>query len=452
MPSTTTITFDSLIAELNFYTTKKYNFHINNTNLFENALLHLASINETARSSSCYPDEILPQDFLISFEHFSFKTMMQCILALQKKFGENFCRYEKQNQNGIRRIRFSLAAVMQHIGDIKQSIDEILSEPRSLMAYEHYARNKLSPYYSARNYFRAIGKISEFSGDHWIGLVLLTMFDCHKELLSPIIAGYSQGLSYVGKMTDFHFFFNTSEETAKQFIDAINKKFPNHTAARFIRSNAKHSWLDGTNFCEVIIDTDLLCSNEFQSLFQEAVNNLLNDLSLSAQLRKQTDLNFDCCNVDFKPFLGYDDWTVRDMCREEKIVFDESMSQSSFEKSLRNAAYHGKWSLVRALCKFVININAQDTNVGRTALHCAGLKGHKDCYDLLIALGADPTIKAGVKNDGKTAAEYLQEHSATDNNNVSMKPILSQTFMPPPRIEPEDKSMAPINTISLEKH
>ena len=66
-------------------------------------------------------------------------------------------------------------------------------------------------------------------------------------------------------------------------------------------------------------------------------------------------------------------------------------TQTSLEKGLRNAAYNNLIEDLKVFIAFVKNVNAADSNLAttRTALHCAAFKGHSDCYELLIAAGAN---------------------------------------------------------------
>ena len=80
-------------------------------------------------------------------------------------------------------------------------------------------------------------------------------------------------------------------------------------------------------------------------------------------------------------------------------------TQRSLEKGLRNAAANNKIDDVKIFLKYVYDINAQDNGENRrTALHCAAIKGHKDCCRLLIEEGAKQDIPDA---KGDTAIKYL---------------------------------------------
>jgi hypothetical protein len=91
-------------------------------------------------------------------------------------------------------------------------------------------------------------------------------------------------------------------------------------------------------------------------------------------------------------------------------------SQSSLEKALRTAANNNYKKELEILITHVKNINAQDTNEKskKTALHWAAIKGHRECYELLIAAGADPKI---LDAQQRTAESYYQEKNNIVVNN-----------------------------------
>lgn len=69
-------------------------------------------------------------------------------------------------------------------------------------------------------------------------------------------------------------------------------------------------------------------------------------------------------------------------------------TQTSLEKGLRNAASNNNINDLRFFLRVVKNINAQDANpkMRRTALHWASVKGHKECYQLLLNAGANLSV------------------------------------------------------------
>lgn len=72
----------------------------------------------------------------------------------------------------------------------------------------------------------------------------------------------------------------------------------------------------------------------------------------------------------------------------------ENSDQISLERGLRKAAANNQIEDLNIFIKLVKNVNAKDSNpsVGRTALHWAAVKENKECYELLIAAGADPAL------------------------------------------------------------
>lgn len=80
-------------------------------------------------------------------------------------------------------------------------------------------------------------------------------------------------------------------------------------------------------------------------------------------------------------------------------------SQPSLEKGLRVAATNNHVEDLKFFISMVKNINAQDANpkVKRTALHWAAIKGHDECYQLLLAAGAKTDI---LDFEEKMAGQY----------------------------------------------
>lgn len=96
-------------------------------------------------------------------------------------------------------------------------------------------------------------------------------------------------------------------------------------------------------------------------------------------------------------------------CELERLVKKYTLpntSQKTLEKGLRNAAVNNKIFDLKIFLKYVKNIDAKDDNekVGRTALHWAAMKGHKECCRFLLAAKAKSNIPDA---NGKTASEYL---------------------------------------------
>ena len=68
--------------------------------------------------------------------------------------------------------------------------------------------------------------------------------------------------------------------------------------------------------------------------------------------------------------------------------------QKNLEKGLRNSVVNNQIEDLKIFIKYVNNINAQDENPKskRTALHWAAIKGHTECYKLLVESGANACI------------------------------------------------------------
>lgn len=84
-------------------------------------------------------------------------------------------------------------------------------------------------------------------------------------------------------------------------------------------------------------------------------------------------------------------------------------SQASFEAALRIAVDNNEIEDVRVLAKIVNNLDAQDTNPEskQTVLHLAAIKGHHECYQILLADGAKPEL---LDAQNKTADHYMKEY------------------------------------------
>ncbi|MEO7049841.1 MAG: hypothetical protein ABI091_31340, partial [Ferruginibacter sp.] len=264
-----TYKFHNLTAEMESYT-QKYNTTWTHTDIIEHAILRLGSIDENPTECHTNPSQRTPQYFFIDFG-LSIASINKLVANLQAIFGNEFCQYtpEFNQRNGTLAVRFSLELVSKNISFIKKNIDEILSEPRNLLAYQKYSRQESSAYNNVVNQLSAITQgLGINTRTDCVEMVLLKMFSCEEELST---ARFQPGKTYVAKMLDTHFFFDISENAAKQLVDKINQTFPNQ--ARFICANTRLADKGLTLLSEISIDNTLLCSQAFLLMFKDTLNN-----------------------------------------------------------------------------------------------------------------------------------------------------------------------------------
>lgn len=295
-------TFSELNTDLNRYL-QKNNVNTSYTDIFEHAMLHLASITENPRECHFNKSEKTPQYFFMDLG-ISQASVEKFVHNLKKRFGEDFCEFTPTfNQRNTYAVRFSLSAVRQQMGFIQQAMDSILSDPRNLLAYQKYARREPTPFESLGTTLNKIAQEADISlyKTDCAEIVLLKMFGCEEELHH---ARFRPGESYVGQMMDIDFFLDISEKAAKELVQKINQQFTHsnnssssssnnnsteNAPARFVRSGARITDKGNVNLCEIVIDASLLCSKEFQALFKETLNNLLENCPLLIeQLRIQS--------------------------------------------------------------------------------------------------------------------------------------------------------------------
>lgn len=280
-----TYKFHNLTAEMESYV-QKYSINCAYTDIIEHAILRLGSIDENPTECRTNPSQRNPQYFFIDFG-LSIASINKLVANLQAIFGNEFCQYTPEfNRNGLQAVRFSLELFSKNISFIKKSIDEILSEPRNLLAYQKYSRQESSAYNDVVDHFAWITQALgiNLQNTDCAEMILLKMFSCEEELN---VARFQPGESYIAKILDTHFLFDISENAARKLVNRINQIFPNQ--ARFIRANTRLADKGSALLSEISIDNTLLCSQAFLLMFKDTLNNLAeNNPLLIEKLRIQS--------------------------------------------------------------------------------------------------------------------------------------------------------------------
>lgn len=267
---------------------QRYNITWTHTDIVEHAILLLASIDENPTECHTNPSKLTPQYFFIDFG-LSVAAINKLVANLQAKFGNEFCQwtpeFNPRNGPNLQAVRFSLELVAKNISFIQHAIDEILTEPRNLLAYQKYSRQESSAYDNLVKQFSAITQVLGINTrSDCVEMTLLRMFSCEEELQT---ARFQPGKTYITKMLDTHFFFDISENAARQLVERINQTFPNQ--ARFICANTRLADKGSTLLSEISIENTLLGSETFLLMFKDTLDNLAeNNPLLIEQLRIQS--------------------------------------------------------------------------------------------------------------------------------------------------------------------
>ena len=262
----------NFLAEVNSYL-QKYNVNTAHSDILEHAILRLGSIDEFPLKCFTNPCQRTPQYFFIECE-LPMATKVQWVNNLQTKFGKEFCDHTSEYRPGtfmsMQAIRFSLELISKNFASLKSAVDEILSDPRNVLAYQKYSRQETPGY---DNVVRGLLAITHVFGinskSDCVEVVLLNMFSCKEELHK---ARVKPGNTYVAAMLDTHFFFDISENAAKQLVANINQTFPNQ--ARFLCANTKLADKGEVLLCQISITNELLGSQDFRSMFEATLYNL----------------------------------------------------------------------------------------------------------------------------------------------------------------------------------
>lgn len=268
-----TYTWNNLINELNNYL-KKDHIDTQHTDIFEHSILRLGAIDVNPSKCSFIPSSS-NNKILIMQLGISAKTCNTLITNLKQRFGRDLCEYTGERAGGIQCMQFSLEAISRIFPAIKQSIDEILSEPRNILAYQNFSQKRSPLYRDITKYFDTLmsGYLISIQKTDATEIVLLHMFGCKEELHH---AKFQGGSSFIGMMLDVNFFLDISEESARLVIDAINQRFQSFSnPARFISASSRHPDIPGIKFCEIAIDGRLLCSLEFLTSYKATLNHLI---------------------------------------------------------------------------------------------------------------------------------------------------------------------------------
>ena len=267
--------YSHLSSELNGHL-KKYSVSTT-SDIFEHSILRLASIDEPPRVCRFEDSKKTPQFFFMDLG-LSSSSIGALVENLQTRFGADICQHTPEfNRNGLQAVRFSLEAISRNMPAIKESMDAILSDARSLSAYQHYSRKEEPQYNDVVRKLMSITSKYGLSAQHTdcVEMILLHMFGCTEELKT---ARFREGDGYLGKMLDTHFCWDISEAASRALVDTINQQFPSQ--ARFIRSDARVSDKGPIDLREIAIESRLLSSREFLALFEDTLNKLLEEQPL----------------------------------------------------------------------------------------------------------------------------------------------------------------------------
>ncbi len=263
---------------------QKFNINLTNTDIVEHSILRLGLIDENPTECHINPSQLTPQYFFIDFG-LPVASIYKLVANLQRLFGNEFCQYTPQfNQNYLQAIRFSLKLVSKNISSIKETIDQILAEPRNLRAYQKYSRQESSYNKVVNEFSKIIEDLGITTKTDCVEMVLLEMFSCEEKLST---ARFQPGKTYVAKILDTHFFFDISEDAAKKLVDRINQTFPHQ--AHFISANTRLAAKGDKILSEISVENDLLLSQAFLFMFKETLNKLAeNNPLLIEKLRIQS--------------------------------------------------------------------------------------------------------------------------------------------------------------------
>ncbi|MFA6303695.1 MAG: hypothetical protein WC627_11285 [Legionella sp.] len=267
-----TYTYENFIAEMTQFMQK---YLVNpTTSILEHAFLALGAIEDNPTTCKHGPSQKTPQYFFVDYG-LPADSVKKLVANLQSTFGGDFCQFTPEfNQNGLFAVRFSLELVQKNIVLLQKKVEEILSEPRNLVAYQRYARLEDSLY---NGFTRKIENLVysfgfSISKSDCFELIFLKIFGCQEECN---VARFQPGASYVGKMMDTHFFLNISETAARAVVERINNKSPN--MAQFIRSDAHIADKGSIALREIAVNTGALNNTEFLEVFKNTITNLIED-------------------------------------------------------------------------------------------------------------------------------------------------------------------------------
>jgi hypothetical protein len=94
---------------------------------------------------------------------------------------------------------------------------------------------------------------------------------------------------------------------------------------------------------------------------------------------------------------------------EAWVAADEQEKRPGRESALLDAAMYGRTPEVAELLQHELNINVTNSN-GATALYLAALNGHVEIVRMLLARGADPSIRNDAGRSPRQAAESALHH------------------------------------------
>lgn len=272
-----TYTFENLIAAVNNHI-RHHSIDTYSTDIFEHAMLKSGAVDENPSTCS-YKKSSSNSKYFDMELGISFEAAATLVRNLKQRFGSDICEHlsERYPYSTPRVIQFSLAAISKIFPTIQQSLDEILSVPRNLLAYRNFSHKKSPIFEEVMAHFNNLMKTAGISIQRTDAteIVLLRMLGCKEELHH---ARFQAGSTFSGRMLDVNFFLDISETAARQIIDVINLRFQSGTTpARFLSANSKLSDQPQINFCEIAIDGKLLCSNEFLLAYKDTLTKLIED-------------------------------------------------------------------------------------------------------------------------------------------------------------------------------
>ena len=267
--------YQDLVDELNGHV-RQFQITTSNTDIFENALFKAIKMESINPTKCHFAEDISAPGYIVLNLGMSYLTGKIFTENLQNFLGYNSCQFTNGNSSESC-IRVSLAALARNMDKIEQAMDQILSDKHALTAYHRYNELQKPKFDNFINMVSSVAQNLQINPHktNCVETVLLKMFGCNDNMLEK--ARVEKGEGYVGQMMDARFILDIPANQAKNLVDSINRQFTN-SSNQFPLASLK---ILGEGFtcdtCEVVIDTEFLCSPAFQELFKKTFNNLLED-------------------------------------------------------------------------------------------------------------------------------------------------------------------------------